>query len=110
MQKEVHPRDGGGGEVLLLGEEFAPEGAVIAVILADVVNGLQQHAAGAAGGIVDGLAFPGIEDVHHQPHDRARRVKLARLLVREVGELLDQVFVGLAEDVRLRRLVAEGDA
>ena len=38
------------------------------------------------------------------------RVELARLLVRGVGELLDQVFVGLAEDVRLRGLVAEADA
>ncbi len=45
-----------------------------------------------------------------KPHDRARRVELARLLVGGIGELLDQVFVGLAEDVRLGRLVAEVDA
>ena len=49
----------------------------------DMVNGLQQHAARAAGGIIDGLAFLGIEDVDHQPHDGARGVKLAGLLVRE---------------------------
>ena len=61
-------------------------------------------------GIVDGLAFLRVEDVDHQPHDGARRVELARLLVRGVGELLDEVFVGLAEDVGLRRLVAEIDA
>ena len=36
----------------------------------------------------------------HQPHDAARGVELAGLLVGGVGELLDQVFVGLAEDVR----------
>ncbi len=51
-----------------------------------------------------------IEDVHHQPHHGARRVELAGLLVGGVGELLDQVFVGLAEDVGLRRLVAQRDA
>ena len=110
VQKEVHPRDGGGGEVLLLAEELAPKRAVVAVVFADVVDGLQQHAAGAAGRVVDGLALLGIEDVDHQAHDGARRVELARLLVGEVGELLDQVFVGLAEDVRLRGLVAEADA
>jgi hypothetical protein len=64
----------------------------------------------AACRIVDALAFPGIEDVHHQPHDRARGVKLARLLVRQIRKLLDQVFVGLAENVGLRRLVAERDS
>ncbi len=69
-------------------EELAPERAVVAVVLADMVDGLQQHAAGAAGGIVDGLAFPGVEDVDHQPHDRARGVELARLLVRGSANFL----------------------
>ena len=46
--------------------------------------------------------LPGIENVDHQPHDGARGVKLARLFVGGVGELLDQVFIGLAEDVRSR--------
>jgi hypothetical protein len=35
------------------------------------------------------------------------RVKLTRLLVREVGELLNQIFVGLTQDVRLRRRIAQ---
>ena len=110
MQEQVHAGDGGGGEVLLLAEELAPERAVVAVVLLDVVDGLQQHAAGAAGGVVDGFAFLRVEDVDHQPHHGARRVELARLLVGGVGELLDQVFVGLAEDVGLCRLIAEVDA
>ena len=80
------------------------------MVLLDVVDGLHQHAAGAAGGIVDGFALLGVEDVHHQAHHGARRVELAGLFVGGVGEFLDQVFVGLAEDVRLRRLIAEVDA
>ena len=91
-------------------EELAPERAVIAVVLRDVVNGLQQHAAGAAGGIVNGSRPPGDRGCSPSAARRARGVELARLLVGGVGELLDQVFVGLAEDVRLRRLVAESDA
>ena len=110
VQEQVHAGDGRGGEVLLLAEELAPERAVVAVVLLDVVDGLQQHAAGAAGRVVDGLALLGVEDVDHQPHDGARGVELAGLLVGGVGELLDQVFVGLAEDVGLRGLVAEADA
>ena len=107
VQEQVHAGDGGGGQVLLLAEELAPERAVVAVALAHVVDGLEQHAARAAGRVVDGLALLRVEDVDHQPHHRARRVELAGLLVGGVGELLDQVFVGLAEDVGLGRLVAE---
>ena len=43
----------------------------------------------------------------HQPHDAARRVELAGLLVGGVGELLDQVLVGLAEDVGFCGFVAQ---
>ena len=110
VQEQVHPGDGGGGEVLLLTEELAPERAVVAVLLPHVVDGFEQHAARAARRVVDGLAFVRVEDVDHQPDDGARRVELARLLVGGVGELLDQVLVGLAEDVGLRRLVAQRDA
>ena len=78
----------GGGEVLLLPEQLAPERAVVAVLLAHVLDDLEQHAAGAAGGVVDGLAFLRVEDVDHQPHDRARRVELARLLVRGSANFL----------------------
>ena len=51
-----------------------------------------------------------IEDVDHQPDDGARRVELARLLVRGVGKFFDQIFVGLAEDVGLCRPIAKRDA
>ena len=67
-----------------------------------MVNCFEQHATCAAGGIVNGLAFLGIEDIDHQSHNGARRIKLAGFFIGRVGELLDQVFVGLAKDVSLR--------
>ena len=45
---------------------------------------------------------------HHHPHDGARRVELAALLARRVGELADQVLVRGAEQVgELEVLVAQ---
>ena len=109
VQEEIHAGDGGGGEVFLLAEELAPERADIAPRFLHVVDGLQQHAAGAAGGVVNRIALARVEDVHHEPNDRARGVELAGLLVGDVGELLDQVFVGLAEDVHLGMRVSQGN-
>jgi hypothetical protein len=77
------------------------------VHLFDVLHGSQQHSAGAARRVVDGLGFLGIEHVDHQPHHAARGVELAGLLVGGVGELLDQVFVGVAKQIRVDVLVAE---
>lgn len=109
VQKEVHPRNRGGSKVLLLREEFAPQCAVITVVLTDVMNHLQQHTARAASRIVNNLAFFGVENVDHQPHNRSRGVKLACLFVCEISKLLDQVFVGLAENVRLRCRISQRD-
>ncbi len=107
VQEEVHARDGGGGQIFLLPVELAPERADIATRLLHMLDGLQQHAAGAAGGVINRLALTGIEDVHHEPHDGARGVELARLLVRGIGELLDQILVSLPEDVRLGNAVPQ---
>ena len=48
VQEEIHAGDGGGGEILLLSEQLAPKRAVVAVVLAHVMDGFQQHAARAA--------------------------------------------------------------
>jgi hypothetical protein len=95
VQEEVDAGDGGGGEILLLTVELTPKRADITAGLLHMMDGLKQHATGAAGGIVNGLALSGIEDVHHEPHHGARGVELAGLLVRGVGEFLDQVFIRL---------------
>lgn len=75
--------------------------------LFDVLHGSQQHASGATGRVVDGLGFLGIEHVDHQPHHAARGVELPSLLVGYVGKLLDEVFVSVAEQVRIDVLVAK---
>ena len=111
VEEQVHPRDGGGGEVLLLAEDLSPEKLRRGPRLLPRRAGRRsmQHAAGAAGGVVDGLALLRVEDVDQHPDDRTRGVELARLLVREVGELLDQVLVGVAEHVGADGGVAERD-
>jgi hypothetical protein len=99
VQEQVHARDGRGGEVLLLAEELAPQALYVAVLFLHVLDGGEQHAASAAGRVVDGLALAGVEHLDHQAHHAARGIELAGLLVGGVGELLDQVFVGIAQQV-----------
>ena len=108
VQHEVHPRDGRGGEVLLLAVDLPEERARVAARALHVLDGAEQHAARAARRVVDGLAGLRVEQFHHHPDDAAGRVELAGLLaLGDVGELADQVLVGVAEDVRADRLVAE---
>ncbi len=110
MQHEVHARDGRGGEVLLLAVDLAEERARVAARALHVLDGAEQHAARAAGRVVDALAFLRVEDVDHHPDDAARGVELAGLLaLGDVGELADQILVGVAEDVGADRSVAERD-
>lgn len=107
MQEEVHARDGGRSEVLLLSVQLAEEGARIATALSDVSDRGEQHAARAAGGVVNRLAFLRVENVDHQAHHAARGIELSRLLVGRVGKLLDEVLVRIAEHVGRGACVAK---
>ena len=93
VQEHVHPGDGLGGQVALLtpDDHVAP----LTATLTDMLDRLQQHAARPARRVVDALTGQRIEDVDHQLYHRTRGVELARRPVAAVGELLDQVFVGL---------------
>ena len=62
---------------------------------------LHQQAAGAAGGVVDFHAGLGLEHAGHDGADLGRGVELAGALAAAFGELADQVFVALADDVGL---------
>jgi hypothetical protein len=81
-----------------------------AALALHVLDRTEKHAACAAGGVVDGLALLGVEDLDHHANDAARGVELARLLpARDIGELADQVLVRVAQDIGADGLVAERD-
>ncbi|MCY1423317.1 hypothetical protein D9M71_390260 [compost metagenome] len=96
VQDHVHPRQAGGGDVLLL--PF--QGDFI-----DCFSGnFQQQRAGAAGRVVGGGSSLGVvgrdaDDLGDDSADFRRRVELALTLARILGEMAHQVFVGVAKDV-----------
>jgi hypothetical protein len=57
----------------------------------------EQHAAGAAGGVIDGLAGLHVEHLGHEVDDGAVRVELGGGVAGVVGELLDEILVALAQ-------------
>ena len=60
-------------------------------------GGRDQHAAGAAGGVVDRLARLRLQHQRHQMYEGAVGVELLGGVAGVVGELLDQVLVAVAE-------------
>lgn len=71
---------------------------VVAVLL-DVPDALQQQAARAAGPVAHRHAGPWLQHFGHQEADLGRCVELAAGLARLAGEVADQVFVGVTEQV-----------
>ena len=92
--------------------ENAPEeGPRVAAGSLDMLDRAEQHATGAAGRVVDALALLRIEQLDHHSHHAARGVELTRLLApRDVGELADQVLVGVSQNVGFDRRVAQWHA
>jgi hypothetical protein len=68
---------------------------------------VHQHAAAAAGGVVDRVAGLRLQDAHQRVHHLGRGEELAGLGAGVVGELLDQILVGAAEHVGRHALVRE---
>jgi len=66
----------------------------------DEVSRLDEHAARAAGGVVD-LAVVGLDDLDDQLDDRGRCEELAALLALGGGELAEEVLVDQPESVAL---------
>ena len=81
-------------------------GRVLAV-LAEKVGRMHQHTARAARRIIDCIAGMRLEDAHECVHNFRRREEFASLGAGIVGELLDQVLVGAAQQVRRDVLVRE---
>lgn len=107
MQQHVQLADRPGRSVIHLATK--PEIGRIAAGLFDVFAADDEHAARAAGGIVDAHAGPGMKQAHHEADDVARGVEVAALLAGRLGEHVDEEFVGRAEQVgKLEVLVAQG--
>ena len=70
----------------------------LAAVGLDELFALDEHAAGAAAGVVD-AALVRLDHLDQQPDDAARRVELAALLAFGAGELAEEVLVDAAEDV-----------
>ncbi len=88
-----------GGE--LLAEEFQGcDGALFTP--GNLLHGefaFHENAAGTADGVVDFHAGLGLEHLRHDGADFGRSVELAGALAAALGELADEVFVALANDV-----------
>ncbi len=65
------------------------------------ISHLIEQTAGAAAGVVDFHARLGCEHAGHDGADLGRGVELAGALAAALGELADEVFVALADDVGL---------
>jgi hypothetical protein len=95
MDDQVHPRDGGGD-----GDQLLPVkagGADVAPAPLYLCQARDQHAAGAAGRVIDALARLGLQHLRHQMDEGAVGVEFLRGVAAIVGEFLDQVFVAIAK-------------
>ena len=81
--------------------------AAVAAVGLDELEGLREHAARAAAGIVDAFAGFGTQHLDERLDDALRRIVFAALLALVFGELLDAVFVGAPEEVAVLLDVAE---
>ena len=94
MQEHVHAAEGMGGAVHLLAEEGE-------VALIGLTAHLDQERAGTAGGIADGVALLGSQQLRQQAGDLAGGVELARFFACIGSEALQEVLIHVANDVLL---------
>ena len=64
-----------------------------------VLGCVDEHSAGAGCGVADAHALARLQQLDDEAHHRPGRVELAALLPGVVGELVDQVLVGVAQHV-----------
>ncbi len=108
VQEHVHLADGPGAAVEFLSGQFQVAG--ITTCLLHVLLRLDEHTARPGTRIVDAHAFLRFDQLDHHANDFGRRVELATLFARTVGEVFDEVFVGRTEQIgELEVVVGEGD-
>ena len=95
-QGEVHHGEAAGGGVALLAVDG--DVAELAAVAFDELFRLHEHAAGAAGGVVD-AALVGGKHLDEAAHDAGRRVELAAVLALGAGEAGEEILVNAAEQI-----------
>ncbi len=74
-----------------------PNVAPLLFLAAQVCDAGEQHAAGAAGGVIDGFAGLRFQHFGHEMDDGAVGVEFGGGVAGVVGEFFDKVFVSLAQ-------------
>lgn len=65
-------------------------------VLLQKIRRVDEHAAAAAGGIVNGIAWLGFEDANERVHYLRRSEELARFGASVIGKLLDEILISAA--------------
>ncbi len=86
---------------LLQGDELVGRGDVAVARAGHLLVGLREEAAGAAAGVVDGLADAGVDDADHGADELARREELAAVAAL-LAHLEQQAFGDLREGEDMR--------
>ena len=73
--------------------------AQVSAMLPHVLGGVDEHAAGACRRVADAHPLFRLEQLNNEAHHGSGSVEFAALLAGVVGELVDQVLVGIAKDV-----------
>ena len=97
VEQQVQLADGQRPQVALLPVEH--QVADVAAPFLHVLGGVDQHPAGPGGGVADAHPLLRLQQLDDQPHHLAGCVELAALLAGVVGELVDEVLVGVAQHV-----------
>ena len=71
----------------------------ISAVFLYVLSSVDEHPAGASGGVADTHPLAWLKQLDDEAHHGARRVELAALLPSVVGEPVYQVLVGVAQHV-----------
>ena len=65
-----------------------------------MLGALDEHAAGAAGGIADAHAFLRVEQFHQQAHHPRRGVEFTAFFTSVIGKALDQILIRPPQHIR----------
>ncbi len=107
MEEHIDLRDGVGADVEFLAIEIESASNRFALLLFQVVERLEEEATGADRRVVDVILLVRFENLDDHALHFARRIEFASLLARIRSKLLDEIFVGITEEIGVDVGVAE---